>query len=203
VDANGTPWNHSGVVGHAGSLLRGGRPTAPRVSAAERDWAVRRLRRGHEEDRISLDTFSSRVETVYATESRSELVDLVSDLPDDRFGARAIADAVSWLSLSAARVRSAWQQPRMPILVLPATEAIVLGRSRRCDCVFSEPSVSRTHASLRYVRGRWWLRDLGSLNGTYVNGSRLVDELEVRPGDEVAFGATTYRLASHLRASPR
>src|ERR671931_510096 len=38
-------------------------------------------------------------------------------------------------------------------------------------------------------RGAWSLRDLGSTNGTYVNGRRITGETEVRPGDEVALGA--------------
>ncbi|MGH2761458.1 MAG: FhaA domain-containing protein, partial [Thermoleophilaceae bacterium] len=72
----------------------------------------------------------------------------------------------------------------------------VLGRSRECDCVLAEPSVSRRHAELRRVGGRWLLRDLGSRNGTRVNGVRVLEETEVGPGDRVSFGDAGYRLAA-------
>jgi pSer/pThr/pTyr-binding forkhead associated (FHA) protein len=39
------------------------------------------------------------------------------------------------------------------------------------------------------------IRDLGSANGTWVNGRRVTDTLPVRPGDEVRFGAVSYRLS--------
>ena len=59
--------------------------------------------------------------------------------------------------------------------------------------MFSDDTVSRRHAELRLVDGRWMLRDLGSSNGTWVNGCRVV-EAEVGPGDEVALGHCSFRL---------
>ncbi len=70
----------------------------------------------------------------------------------------------------------------------------LVGRARDCDCVLSDQTVSRQHAALRHEDGAWFLRDLRSANGTRVNGSRVLDEVEVRPGDRVTFGAMTYRL---------
>ena len=58
-----------------------------------------------------------------------------------------------------------------------------------------EASVSRRHAELRRDATRWLLRDLGSRNGTRVNGLRVLEETEVRPGDRVSFGDARYRLA--------
>jgi hypothetical protein len=176
-------------------------PRAPRVSAAEREWAVRRLRRGREDDRISLDTFASRLELVYAAESRGELLAAVSDLPRDGWATTLVVKAVAWASQSTERVRAAWQQPRLPALALPVSGGVVLGRARRCDCVLNDSAVSRRHALLQRIDGRWWLRDLGSMNGTYVNGLRVIDEVEVRAGDHITFGATTYRLTPPLRAA--
>lgn len=57
-----------------------------------------------------------------------------------------------------------------------------------------EPSVSRRHAELRRD-GAWLLRDLGPRNGTRVNGLRVLEETEVRPGDRVSLGEGRYRLA--------
>jgi pSer/pThr/pTyr-binding forkhead associated (FHA) protein len=81
------------------------------------------------------------------------------------------------------------------VLALPATDGpVTLGRSRDCDCVLAEPSVSRRHAELRRAGEHWRLRDLGSRNGTRVNGVRLLDEAEVCPGDRVSFGDARFRL---------
>jgi hypothetical protein len=189
-------------VGREGSAPLLTRMSRPRPSAAERERVVRRLRRGREDDRLSLDTFAARVDLAYRTESRAELGELVADVGDGSTITGAVLDAVRWLSWSAARVRSAWRQPRLPRLVLPRSDSVVVGRSRACGCILSDASVSRRHAVIRHSDGAWWLRDLGSMNGTYVNGSRILDDVEVRPGDEVGFGAASYRLApvSALRA---
>ena len=168
----------------------------PRPSAAEREWVVRRLRSNCADERISFDTFVARVELAYMTRSRSELVDLLADLPGDHAVGRAILDSVAWLSWWTARLRAAWRLPRTPALVLPLRTSVVVGRSRDCGCVLRDATVSRRHALLLHVEGTWWLRDLGSTNGTYVNGSLVVDDVEVRPGDVVSFGAATYQLAS-------
>jgi Protein of unknown function (DUF3662)/Inner membrane component of T3SS, cytoplasmic domain len=68
-----------------------------------------------------------------------------------------------------------------------------LGRSRQCDIVLSDPNVSRQHAEVRARGGSWVLTDLGSTNGSRING-RPVDGSEVvRPGDEIELGSTLLR----------
>ena len=58
--------------------------------------------------------------------------------------------AVAWWSTLDRDLRAAWQRPHVPVLALPATDGpVTLGRSRDCDCVLAEPSVSRRHAELR------------------------------------------------------
>lgn len=84
---------------------------------------------------------------------------------------------------------------------------IVVGRSDDCDLVLTHPSVSGRHARLCW-RGRQILvEDLGSANGTYVDGER-VSRAEARPGSEVAFGHATLdwtdgRLKAFLRRGAR
>jgi pSer/pThr/pTyr-binding forkhead associated (FHA) protein len=56
--------------------------------------------------------------------------------------------------------------------------------------------VSRLHASLEDYGSGWSIRDLGSRNGTYVNGSRLLAEQGLRPGDEIRVGDTVLRYQS-------
>jgi hypothetical protein len=48
--------------------------------------------------------------------------------------------------------------------------------------------VSRRQAELREENGAWSVRDLGSSNGTFLNGQRLTGEQPLRPGDEISFG---------------
>ena len=70
---------------------------------------------------------------------------------------------------------------------------LVIGRSSACQIVLGDDTVSRRHAELRYDDGRWMLRDLGSSNGTYVNG-RFVTEAEIQPGDVIHLGGRRLRL---------
>jgi len=169
-------------------------PAPERPSAAERELVVETLRRGCHEERLSLGTFAERVEAAYSARSRAQLDGLVMDLPGRSRLGRAMSRVVGQASRLAAEVESAWRGPRTPRLALPAEGTITLGRSRTCDCVLADATVSRQHASLRCRDGCWFLRDLRSTNGTRVNGWRVVDEVEVRPGDRVTFGGVSYRL---------
>jgi pSer/pThr/pTyr-binding forkhead associated (FHA) protein len=111
---------------------------------------------------------------------------------------------VAWWSTLERDARAAWMRPHVPMLALPASERrVVLGRSRDCDCVLAGPSVSRRHAELRRDGARWLLRDLGSRNGTRVNGVRLLDEAEVAPGDRVSFGDARFQLGEARRSAER
>ena len=166
-----------------------------RPSFVERERVARRLRGAGAEDRLSSDTLTHRLELAYAARSRDELDWLVADLPEPRALVRAALTAVTVISRWSSRLEAAWREPRTQRLKLPTHQGTIIGRSRWCGCVLSDPTVSRAHAVASYRDGTWSLRDLGSTNGTYVNGRRITDEAEVRPGDEVAFGAERYLLA--------
>lgn len=71
----------------------------------------------------------------------------------------------------------------------------MLGRDRSCDLVLDDPTVSRFHAELLLINDCYVVTDVGSLNGTYVNG-RLIDRAELVDGDAVWIG--TYRLRFQL-----
>lgn len=64
-----------------------------------------------------------------------------------------------------------------------------LGRHPNNTCQVLDRIVSKEHAHIDLVDGRYMLRDLGSLNGTYVNGER-VGERFLNPGDELTMGST-------------
>jgi two-component system, NtrC family, response regulator HydG len=66
---------------------------------------------------------------------------------------------------------------------------VLVGQGPACDARIDDPTVSRRHAALNDVGGRLMLRDLGSTNGTLVNGLRIV-EVELRGGETLRMGAT-------------
>ncbi|HTX32986.1 MAG TPA: DUF3662 and FHA domain-containing protein [Solirubrobacteraceae bacterium] len=68
-----------------------------------------------------------------------------------------------------------------------------LGRSRQCDIVLSDPNVSRQHAEIRARGGSWVVTDLGSTNGSRINGRPMEGSEVVRPGDEIELGSTVLK----------
>jgi hypothetical protein len=70
-------------------------------------------------------------------------------------------------------------------------ERLVVGRSRECGLVVDDPNVSRRHMEVRRDDAGWVAVDLGSTNGTKVNGRRI-DEVPLEPGDEVALGVSRF-----------
>jgi len=67
-----------------------------------------------------------------------------------------------------------------------------IGRDSRCDLLIEDTSVSRWHARLERAVGRWILTDLGSTNGTRLNGWRVHRPVPVQPGDQVSFGSARF-----------
>ena len=73
---------------------------------------------------------------------------------------------------------------------LQLSEAVVtIGRKPESTIQLGDPNVSRNHAEIRPHGNGWMLVDLGSTNGTRVNGNRISSH-ELREGDEIAFGNT-------------
>ncbi|HVG60335.1 MAG TPA: FHA domain-containing protein, partial [Hyalangium sp.] len=68
---------------------------------------------------------------------------------------------------------------------------ISIGRSPSCEIQVEDDKVSRRHAHIFVRDGQVWVRDLGSRNGTLVNGERLQGEARLLPGDRVQVGETT------------
>ncbi len=71
-------------------------------------------------------------------------------------------------------------------------DLVTAGREPDSDLFLDDVTVSRRHAELRRMADGWLLRDVGSLNGTYVNRQRI-EETALAPGDEVQIGK--YRFA--------
>ena len=64
---------------------------------------------------------------------------------------------------------------------------ISVGRSPDSFVVISNSAVSRRHALLQFLQGKWFLKDCGSLNGTALNGQRLASQTlyELHDGDRI------------------
>jgi predicted component of type VI protein secretion system len=70
-----------------------------------------------------------------------------------------------------------------------------LGRHDDCVIRIKSAQVSRRHCEIFEVGDQLMLRDLGSSNGTFVNGKRINGELSLKHGDELTVGAVTLRVA--------
>jgi len=75
-----------------------------------------------------------------------------------------------------------------------AVESLRVGRSSRADLVVPDPLLSREHARLFLEEGLWFVEDLGSHNGTFLNGERVVGRRAVRAGDVLALGGSSVTL---------
>jgi FHA domain/zinc-ribbon domain len=78
----------------------------------------------------------------------------------------------------------------------PKNDSSLIGRSPECDIFLDDVTVSRKHAELTHASHRWTIRDLGSLNGTFVNRKRI-ETADLEDDDEVQIGK--YRLTFLLR----
>jgi hypothetical protein len=182
----------------------GSEPPQPplRASDAEREDAVAALRERFAAGQLSQNTFVSRMEVALGARDRRELADLFCDLAGPRrnraagwSGLRprlAAAASALWEAV-AASARRASDPPR---LMFPAGDQarFTIGRDPNCDLVIPDISVSRWHAGLARGANGWLLTDLGSTNGTRLNGWRVRDAVPVRCGDRVSFGAVTFEL---------
>jgi hypothetical protein len=72
--------------------------------------------------------------------------------------------------------------------VVVGPSGATLGRGRQCDVVLGDPNVSRQHAEIRPRGGSWVLTDLGSTNGSRLNGRRIDGSEVLREGDEIELG---------------
>ena len=193
-----------------------------RASDEERDEAVSELGERFAEGRLSHETFMQRMDEALGARDRRQLDGLFTDLPRRRPGAGALSPPARRASGSAPgagarcsprRPSAVGQRPgsapprapprsrgpgrrRLPTCSSrrrgPGAVRYTIGRDSRCDLLIEDTSVSRWHARLEQAAGDWLLTDLGSTNGTRLNGWRVHHPVPVQPGDQVRFGSARF-----------
>jgi len=78
-----------------------------------------------------------------------------------------------------------------PVLRHFVQAEITIGRDSTCDIFTSDATISARHARLTYHHAQWWLEDLGSTNGTRLNGQSVTTATVLTNDDEIACGTTT------------
>lgn len=73
-------------------------------------------------------------------------------------------------------------------------EWMVIGRGRSADVMIAEPTISRAHAAIGYDGAGFFMQDLGSTNGTRVNGDRLA-RVDLSDGDDLQLGKLRLRVS--------
>lgn len=176
-------------------------PEQLRASDAEREEAVDHLREQFAAGRLSHDTFQHRMGSALTARARSELPPLLADLPPARRPAwRQALDRVQAAVSDLRRVRPAYLRRThagadwAPMFFPPDSTrtAFTIGRGTGCDLLVTDTTVSRTHARLTRTADGWLLADLGSTNGTTVNGWRVCEPVAVQVGDRVRFGSAEF-----------
>jgi hypothetical protein len=72
---------------------------------------------------------------------------------------------------------------------------ITLGRNLDCECRIDDQTVSNRHAQISFHHNQWWLEDLGSTNGTLLNGQPLTEAVVLIGGDQMQCGQVSMEVA--------
>jgi pSer/pThr/pTyr-binding forkhead associated (FHA) protein len=94
------------------------------------------------------------------------------DEPDEPSPASARTENTTVLSGSLGSVRVAWHDG-LRSHERTLERSFRIGRDEACEIRLEDPMISRQHAEVSHVDGLWWIQDLGSRNGTQVDGQRI------------------------------
>ncbi len=142
----------------------------------------------HTDDRLELGEFGIQAQLLGAPEEDAELAEAGPSAGD--FGHTMV-----YSPDREARPLEPAPDSRQALLIAEGRrnvlsgDRVMVGRSRECDVVVSDPNVSRRHIELRRGERGWAAVDLGSTNGMKVNGRRL-GHAELEPGDRITIGIT-------------
>ncbi len=148
------------------------------VTQRIRERTIGRLQRGYVDGSLGTQTFERRIDAALRSDAPGVLRQLTSDL----------------IPRSLLQTTKRWLVPPPPepcssglLDALATGTSTVIGRAPSCDFVICHKSVSRRHAMLARDGERMIVTDLGSTNGTFVNG-RWINQAEVVPGDRLQLG---------------
>lgn len=111
-----------------------------------------------------------------------------------------------WLIWMQLRLQAAKAvMPAFPELVLTADQVdrkvfrfnrseVIIGRQPGCDLRLQDGTISARHTRLFYRQGQWWVEDLHSRNGTYLNDERLKAAIVVADGDGLRCGGVKFEI---------
>ncbi len=156
---------------------------------------ISQLRERYAEGRLTHDTLDQRLGAALRARYQDDLEDVVADLPSRRrLGGAVQACWERGRATLAGLVAGGSRPAPARLLAFPSggQNRFTIGRDAGCDMVLPDPTISRWHAGLKRGASGWMLDDLGSTNGTRVNGWRVRAWVPVRDGDLVSFGAATY-----------
>lgn len=71
---------------------------------------------------------------------------------------------------------------------------ILIGRDPACDCQLDDMTVSARHSKLTYHHNQWWVEDVGSTNGTYLNHENVTTATVLATGDDIQIGQVTLKV---------
>jgi predicted component of type VI protein secretion system len=81
-------------------------------------------------------------------------------------------------------------------------DQLLIGRDSSSAVAINDAEISRKHARLTFQGGKYVIEDLGSTNGTFVNGQRLVSAVVLKTGDVVSFGEQIVLMYEALSSDP-
>jgi hypothetical protein len=133
--------------------------------------ALAQLRNAYAAGHVSTSTLEARVALALTGDAEGAVWDLPRWWHRRRAPAALVVDGAEW----------------------PLAGGVRIGRSSGCDLVLGDDSVSRRHAEIALRGGVCVVRDLGSCNGTWVNG-RPILRARLRRGDELQVGETVIQV---------
>jgi len=92
-----------------------------------------------------------------------------------------------------AKIEFVWKRQSLPL----TDGEHIAGRDAECSFVIDATTVSRRHARITVISGTATIDDLGSTNGTHVNGTRISAPTRLAPGNEVALGTEVLHVRLH------
>ncbi len=84
----------------------------------------------------------------------------------------------------------------------PLTKECIIGRHPECDIQLIDSKVSKRHARIFSNRGYFYIQDMKSLNGVFVNSSRIKEPTRISPNDVITIGAQSYLFSPSMDILP-